>query len=93
MTTLQIKIPDSLEKKYDGSGFALAAISIDGLSLIDFRYCRDIDDSFDEDVSPLAAAAQIVANGRFKAFGEFFEIEDHSRVAFGMISCREFIEL
>ena len=88
-----LKIPDALEAKYAGCGFALAAVSLDGKSLIDFRYCRDIDDSFDEDSSPDEAAARIANSERFKAFGEFFEVAGHSRMTFGMVSCWEFVEL
>lgn len=87
------KVPDALEKKYAGSGFALAAISLDGSQLVDFRYCRDIDESFDESVSPLEAVEQIAENEHFKVAGEFYEVPGQTRMAFGMISCWEFVEL
>lgn len=87
-----LKIPQSLSEKYDGSGYALAAVSTTG-EIVDFCYCRKIDDSIDEDCSPEDMAYSIMDNPRVMEHGKFFEIEGMSRMAFGMISCWEFCEL
>ncbi len=87
------KIPEALEAKYQGSGYALAAIRTDGSALIDFAYCREIDESFDKDCGLAATLAAVADNPRFRAQGEFFEVAGHSRMAFGMVSCGEFCEL
>lgn len=88
-----LKVGDDLEKKYRGSGLALAAVSVDGETLIDFAYCRDIDADFDEEMSPAEAAVWVSDSPRFQAHGQFFEVPGHSVMAFGMISCWEFVQL
>ncbi len=88
-----IRIGDDLAHKYDGSGYVLAAVSVDGTRVIDFVYCRSLDPGFDDNAPLGVAARSSVDNVRFQAHGEFFEVPGHSTMAFGLVSCWEFIPL
>lgn len=78
------KIPSSLEKKYRGSGYALAA-SLNG-QLIDIAYVSEILKDFDD-----SDPASFVKDERLgPKVREFQALGD---VHFGMCSCFEFVEL
>lgn len=86
-----IAVPDSLEHKYQGSGYAIAAVSPDQTKLIDFCYVRDLDPDFEgEATTPAIAARAIQNNERIKETALFFEEPGFSTFAFGMLSGREF---
>lgn len=87
-----LSIPEALADKYQGCGYALAAVSLDGMTLVDFSYCRDIDSDF-EDEEGNSNLSLLLQNPKFKAYGEFFEIHGQTRMAFGMLSGHEFVEL
>ncbi len=88
-----IRIGGDLAHKYDGSGYVLAAVSLDGTRVIDLVYCRDLDPDFDDN-APLGVAARSIAdNARCQAHGEFFDVQGYSSMAFGLISCWEFVPL
>lgn len=89
---LTIKIPDALTNKYHGAGLALAAITTDK-KLIDFAYCRDIDPDFDFDQTLDKVMEHISESPRFKEHGRFFEVPGTYEMAFGMMSCWEFVVL
>jgi len=89
------KIPESLESKYHGSGWALAAV-VDG-ELVDIRYVRD--------VASQAVSDQVEEGA---SHGQFFlktwletadaapvvrELQALGDVAVGMCSCWEFVVL
>lgn len=81
------KIPDLLSTKYAGSGHALVAIS--GGQVIDLAYLRDALPDFDPEeqgalFNSLADARLAPTVRRLQALGD---------VAFGMLSCWEFVEL
>lgn len=87
-----LNVPEELFSKYNGSGYALAAVSLDGKMLIDFTYCRDID-NLDEGLSGDEMIEAIADNPRFIALGKFYEVSGYSRMAFDMLSSYEFVEL
>lgn len=78
------KIPDALEKKYHGSGHALAAIA--GGVLVDIVYIEDVLDDFDNSQVMRAIIDERLAPivRELSALGE---------VSVGMCSCWEFCEL
>ena len=78
------KIPDSLEKKYKGSGYALAA-SLGG-KLIDIAYVSEIIPDFD-DTDPAAFVTDDRLGPKVREFQSLGEVH------FGMCSCWEFTEI
>jgi hypothetical protein len=78
------KVPDSLEKKYHGSGHALAATQ--GGELVDIVYLSSIIDDFDAENPMLAIDDERIASTvRY--------LQSLGDVHFGMLSCWEFVEL
>ena len=88
-----IRITDDLAHKYDGSGYVLAAVSLDGTRVIDLVYCRDLDPDFDDNAPLGVAARSIAGNARCQAHGEFFDVPGLSTMMFGLISCWELVPL
>lgn len=88
-----IRIGGDLAHKYDGSGYVLAAVSLDGTRVIDLVYCRDLDPDFDDNAPLGITALSIADNSLFRAHGEFFDVPGHSTMAFGLVSCWEFLLL
>lgn len=87
MNTQVFKVPDSLERKYHGAGYALA--SVRDRQLVDIAYLGDVAPDCDQDdindieraiADPLLAFAV----NRMAQQGEVF---------FGMLSCWEFVPL
>lgn len=81
------KVPDSLEHKYHGSGYALAAIS--GGELASFVYLEDVLEDFD----PAAPHAAFMAVNDDRLGPTVRELSALGNVSFGMLGSREFTEL
>ena len=88
-----IRIGGDLAHKYDGSGYVLAAVSLDGTHVLDLVYCRDLDPDFDDNAPLGVAARSIAGNARCQAHGEFFDVPGLSTMMFGLISCWELVPL
>lgn len=80
------KIPESLEGKYHGCGYAMASVT--GGQVVNLIYLRDVIEEFDDDQASVTVAlndARIGASVRMlQATGEVFA---------GMCSCWEFVVL
>ena len=79
---------------YDGSGYALAAIS--DTQVVALAYIRDIDESlntvelFIDELSPAEASATVAGSEKCAKTALFLEEKGFSNVAFGLVSAGEF---
>lgn len=79
---------------YDGSGYALAAIS-DG-QVVALAYIRDIDASlntielFIDELSPTEASVAVAGSEKCAKRAQFLEEKGFSKVTFGLVSAGEF---
>lgn len=81
-------------ENYDGSGYALAAISDN--RVVELAYIRDIDESlntvelFIDELSPAEASAAVAGSEKCAKTALFLEEKGFSKVAFGLVSAGEF---
>lgn len=79
---------------YDGSGYALAAISDNRVAAL--AYIRDIDESlntielFIDELSPAEASVVVAGSEKCAKTALFLEEKGFSKVAFGLVSAGEF---
>lgn len=80
------KVPDELENKYHGCGYALAA-TVDG-RIIDIVYLADLLPEFDGEQASAQAAIDDV-----RIVPKVRELQALGEVHLGMLSCWEFVQL
>lgn len=81
-------------ENYQGSGYALAAVS--NGKIVALAYIRDIDDNlntvdlFIDELPPGQASLLIADSEKCAQAGRFFEEQGFTEVAFGLVSAGEF---